>query len=451
MTTSRVGNVSKVMPVSTNGNSKGTSVDATGFQKVWNSRTDRDNYSQITNSNSKSGKNQQSGVSKNSLHNKKIQQTGSATSNQKTEESGATDAQRTQQMLELLQMITQQLLQQLSDTLNVPVQEMQQVMDELGMSSMDLLNQDNLSQLLLHMNGVEDSMTLLTDEQLYQQYQDAMQLRENAADALTDAPWFDENAMQKAETVLYGQTQALRQPDASMQEAKNAEVLENITNGVNVSPLQSEAQEKLTEMSREDTGSRQSGEHNKSDEPVTSNLVLQSMKESAFTQQTEQIAEQSAVQEPDTQDIMRQIMDYMKVQVKPGMSSLEMQLHPANLGMLQIQVASKGGVLTAQFVTQNESVKAALESQMVQLKENFDQQGIQVEAIEVTVQTHQFEQNLEQGRGRQQEQSSQAPRVRRALRLDTLSEMDYTEDMDAEDQLTMEMMEANGTTVDFTA
>ena len=73
---------------------------------------------------------------------------------------------------------------------------------------------------------------------------------------------------------------------------------------------------------------------------------------------------------------MRQIMDYMKVSVKADSSELEMQLHPQSLGTLHIQMASRNGVVTANFIAQNETVKAALESQMVQLKENFAEQGV---------------------------------------------------------------------------
>ena len=53
---------------------------------------------------------------------------------------------------------------------------------------------------------------------------------------------------------------------------------------------------------------------------------------------------------------------------------------------------------------------------MVQLKESFAEQGVKVEAIEVTVQTHSFEQNLEQGRGNQSDQESGAGVSRRRTR-----------------------------------
>ena len=154
----------------------------------------------------------------------------------------------------------------------------------------------------------------------------------------------------------------------------------------------------------------------------------------------------------EQQNAYKQIMDYMKVSVKADSSDLEMQLHPQSLGTLHIQVASKNGVVTANFITQNETVKAALESQMVQLKESFAEQGVKVEAIEVTVQTHPFEQNLEQGRGNQSDQESGAGVSRRRTRRINLNTA-FAEDepQTEEDRIAADIMSANGNTVDFTA
>ena len=176
---------------------------------------------------------------------------------------------------------------------------------------------------------------------------------------------------------------------------------------------------------------------------------MDSLKETmAEVQQTENL---SASQEVDTQDIMRQIMDYMKVQLKPETTSLEMQLHPANLGTLQIQMVTKGGSLTASFITQNEAVKAALESQMVQLQQSFEEQGIKVNSIEVTVQPHAFEQNLEQGRENRSGQNQPGRGRNRRINLDALQDEAELESLTAEEQLAAEMLRAGGNTVDYTA
>ena len=150
-----------------------------------------------------------------------------------------------------------------------------------------------------------------------------------------------------------------------------------------------------------------------------------------------------------SQEIMDQILDYMKIQLKPEMDQLEMQLHPASLGTLKIHLVSKGGEVTAQFQVQNETVKAALEGQMIQLKEQFAEQGVKVEAIEVSVQTRQYEQNPEQDRNNESRsrESSGRGRVRRINLMEEINGEEPSE----EDLLARDMMERNGNTVDYTA
>ena len=123
-------------------------------------------------------------------------------------------------------------------------------------------------------------------------------------------------------------------------------------------PVQNTQEEKT-----KDSGNR----HESQTAGQQGNLLLQNLKEENFLSGLQQASQTEGTQTTDTQDIMRQIMDYMKVSVKADSSDLEMQLHPQSLGTLHVQVASKNGVVTANFITQNETVKAALESQMVQL------------------------------------------------------------------------------------
>ena len=159
----------------------------------------------------------------------------------------------------------------------------------------------------------------------------------------------------------------------------------------------------------------------------------------------------SQTMDADTQNIMRQILDYMKVQIRPETTSLEMQLHPASLGTLQIQLASKGGAVTAQFIAENEAVKAALENQMIQLRENFEEQGIRVEAIEVSVQTGRFEQSYEEQERNGEERQTSRARTGRRLRLDARTALEQTADLTDDERLAADLMAANGGTVDYMA
>ena len=345
-----------------------------------------------------------------------------------------------------------ELIEQVADTFGISVEAVQELMADMNLQPADLLQPENLSNLLLEAGGAQDSLSLLTNEQLYSDYQMLMEQGQAALETVSEETGIPpQQILQMAEETRVSEVLETEEPDTRF-------AVEDDGNETFVQQAGTDAAEDVQPLrnAQESTGgrdardARQDGEGKSGD--TGGNLTLQLLRSDAFQPQAEAVKETASPWDVDTQDMMRQIMDYMRLQVKPDMSSLEMQLHPANLGTLQIQVASRGGVLTASFVTQNEAVKAALESQMVQLKENFAEQGVKVEAIEVTVQTHQFEQNLEQGRGRQPQETAEGKRPRtRRITLGGADGTDIPEELESEDRIAAEMMAANGGTVDFTA
>lgn len=70
---------------------------------------------------------------------------------------------------------------------------------------------------------------------------------------------------------------------------------------------------------------------------------------------------------------------------------MEMQLNPENLGKVYVNISSKEGVIHAQLAASNEAVRAALETQVADLRQNLNQAGVKVDAVEVTVASHEFE------------------------------------------------------------
>lgn len=335
--------------------------------------------------------------------------------------------------------------------------ELKAAMDTLGMDSLDVLDARQLGNLVLEVSQLSDTSQLLTDENLYTRFQQVMDsLGEVMADCSQTLQMEPE---QVVETVKLLQTEPVKTVEAEAEPVIAVETL-NVTKEegqpvkteepVQISETVQTVSEEpaTTQKTREEAGNRN---HDSQTESNTGNgfSMLDSLKETmAEVQQTENL---SASRKVDTQDIMRQIMDYMKVQLKPETTSLEMQLHPANLGTLQIQMVTKGGSLTASFITQNEAVKAALESQMVQLQQSFEEQGIKVNSIEVTVQPHAFEQNLEQGRGNNSGQNQPGRGRNRRINLDALQDEAELGSLTAEEQLAAEMLRAGGNTVDYTA
>ena len=156
-------------------------------------------------------------------------------------------------------------------------------------------------------------------------------------------------------------------------------------------------------------------------------------------------------QSVQTEDIMNQIMDYMRINLKADVQEMELQLHPASLGTVNVQIAAKDGAVTAHFTTQNEAVRAVIETQLIQLKQQFEEQGIKVDAVEVTVAGHEYgHQFSQENEDAAQKQGKSAKNTRR-INLDEIDEESDLEEMDDSERIAVEMMQANGNTVDFTA
>ncbi len=66
-----------------------------------------------------------------------------------------------------------------------------------------------------------------------------------------------------------------------------------------------------------------------------------------------------------------------------NLRSVEIRLDPAELGPLEIHIQNRGQENQVQFLSQNASVREALESQMYRLREMFAQQGL--DRVDVTV------------------------------------------------------------------
>lgn len=384
-----------------------------------------------------------------------------------------------EEAMEVLGAAVMELMREIADVFGITPEELQARLQELGMEPMDLLRTENLSGLVLELGGAEDSLALLTDEKLCDGYKAVMEklteVLETVSEKLNVTPeqmnrLLDEVKMPQAGMAAKADREAedvpARAPEIEIVSEK-ADVGSRENAGLHRSDAAVQADpgtQAGTEAQTVQPAVRPETDRNSGRQP--GHEADGGQQGQLFAQQLRQLQPETAPQEAqptaqsaagnaETQNIMRQIMDYMKVQLSAETTSLEMHLHPESLGTLHVQVEAKSGVLTANFITQNEAVKAALESQMAQLQERFEEQGVKVQAIEVTVQPHAFERNLDQGRGRNQGDGEPSKRARvRRINLNGLSGMEDLgglSGVEEEDALAAQMLEASGGTVDYTA
>lgn len=395
---------------------------------------------------------------------------------QKTDQKqvGTQEDVKAEKVVDEAQKAGEELVGKVAEELGVSEEEVLAAMEALGFVMADLLNADNMTELVLTIEG-EDMLALMTDEGLYNSLQNLLTMVSEAVDQIGEkvelspeeleaileqakVPEMEENPETVPEDGKRPQMPE-GQEDYTVTVERNGETVKvsvevdgsSQTESTEVTGLKPEAvQEETTADSGKGDGSKKEGSSQKENaqEMTHGNMLLESLLNKGGAVKSEAVFENAMAQNTaDTQNIMNQIMDYMRVQVKADMTQMELQLNPASLGTVNINITSKAGVITAQFLTQNETVKAAIESQIVQLKNSFEEQGLKVEAVEVTVASHSFERNLNgDGNGQQQMQDGKKKGNRKVnLNGPAMEEEPATEEEEPA------IMGMEGSTVSFTA
>ena len=383
----------------------------------------------------------------------------------KTEEKAGTNeadtetkAQETQEVseditenAEVLERAGGEMAAALAAQMGIPQEVVAEAMDKLGMTEVSLLDPENLKELMVELTEGADDMSLLTDETFYQSVTEALGTLEDITKELQEetgmTPEQLKTAVAEAEKMLKEVPEKAEEVQGtSGQNVQEAEKDRSVPKFMTPKPEATENARTEAPMPKETPKQESAGKDSES-------LF---MGNSYQTQSSEQVAQvhveevRSAFSLVDTQQIMDQILDYMKVSVKPEMTSLEMQLHPESLGTLHIQITNKEGAMTAQFIAQSESVRAALESQVMELKENLEQQGVKVEAVEVTIAQYSLDRNPDGSDTASGQQQQRGRKGSRNLNLGELN-LEEEEDLTEEERLTAEMMQSAGNTVNYTA
>jgi len=332
----------------------------------------------------------------------------------------------------------QQVREAVMEILQITPEELDQLIakysDQNGeISTVDLLQPGTLKQLVLVNSGKEDLFSVLTDENLA----DTMKQLVQAVDQIkvgADLPF----TMKQIQSILEQTKAQSAAVDSFVQQTtdnsttilnevdKNGQVVSQDIMG-NKEQAKAETsliKEHLTSttklpISNESSAQTQADtkkDDNRNLETTDSfqtfmDKMVQATQTTQTTQTTQVDFSGNLVQVTELRDIANQIIEHIKVVVKPEQTSMELQLNPEQLGKVNLNIQSKNGVMTAQFIVQNESCKEAIEGQLHTLRETLNQQGIKVDSIEVTVSANAFEQSAGADQDNQpEEQKNQSGR-----------------------------------------
>ncbi len=306
----------------------------------------------------------------------------------------------------------------IKEELDVSDEDIAKAMEVLGITDNDLLSVVKVTELVSALTGA-DSITLITDDDMSGKLTSVLDAVNTAQEDIADMLNTDVD-----DAVLVVRTDAVVKKDTDETVVKNTD--SSITDNRSVSETESlsdvlaakviaQGSSKNEESTGEHTGEQN---HNTQSYGGVADSIIQSMKDSfadIVTEDTSRVSEA---------DIVNQVIDQIKLSSGRELTSIEVMLNPERLGSVHVTVTAKNGILSAQIAAQNEQVKTALENQVTALKENFQNQGIKVEAVEITVMTHQFEAGQNFGQNESERKQSEQ-KINKKLNLS-----DYMDDED---------------------
>ena len=413
------------------------------------------------------------------------------------QETESLDEEKIKDLAEEISEITNQIVDKIKSEFEVTDEEIEEAMEVLGLTIADLIKPAELRNLLMELTGTSDSIELLTNVELYDSVKEVTDFASNLfTEVAKDFSLSTEQLTEMINTESF--EEALNEVDVSVKtnEAEteaDAEVVSEVTvdkttdaalafensdkaNANETKPVESNNSNESEEVPI-DTEKKAPDKIEKPESFTQSSLMndeamnersenrksfnFDSSKNQEFTfNQTQAVTNQtvntvgdivetvtSYTTGADTDNIMRQVTDYVKVHISDDVTKMEIELHPASLGTVNMQINSQNGQITAHLTVQNELVKSVLETQMIKLQETFDEQGTKVSAIEVTVAEYSLNSQSDNNYSEERNGRNYGSK-KKGINLNEIGSLD---ELDEEEQLEAKVMEMNGSSVNYTA
>ena len=413
------------------------------------------------------------------------------------QETESLDEEKIKDLAEEISEITNQIVDKIKSEFEVTDEEIEEAMEVLGLTIADLTKPTELRNLLMELTGTSDSIELLTNVELYDSVKEVTDFASNLfTEVAKDFSLSTEQLTEMINTESF--EEALNEVDVSVtsNEAEteaDAEVVSEVTvdkttdaalafensdkaNANETKPVESNNSNESEEVPI-DTEKKAPDKIEKPESFAQSNLMndeamnvrSENRKNFNFDNsnnqdlslgQTGTVTNQtvntvgdivetvtSYTTGTDTDNIMRQVTDYVKVHISEDVTKMEIELHPASLGTVNMQINSQNGQITAHLTVQNELVKSVLETQMIKLQETFDEQGTKVSAIEVTVAEYSLNSQSDNNYSEERNGRNYGSK-KKGINLNEIGSLD---ELDEEEQLEAKVMEMNGSSVNYTA
>ena len=325
----------------------------------------------------------------------------------------------------------------IKEEFNVSDEDIKVAMELLGLTALDLLSTAKVAELIEQLTGT-DALTLITNEDMMQSFNNIINVVDEANADIAGMLGVKTEEVgivlgQNDIAPVVNSEDTAKQDNVKEADAKNAD--DNINQTVDNQESLSEVLAKKITTESDGKAKNNMSESNEANNKVTYADVADNM----ISIITEDI---STVKEAD---IVNQVIDSVKLMASRELTSMEVMLNPEHLGSVHITVTARNGIVSAQIAAQNEQVKTALENQMVTLREQFESQGLKVDAVEITVMAHSFEAGQNFGQSESERKQGES-KVHRKLDLSSFDD-ELEEDLES----TAPAPKAEGSSVEYLA
>ena len=333
----------------------------------------------------------------------------------------------------------------IKEEFDVSDEDIKAAMELLGLTALDLLSTAKVAKLIEQLTGT-DALTLITNEDMMQSFNNIINVVDDANADIADMLGVKTEEVgivleQNNIVPVVNSEDTAKQADGKEADTKNAD--DNINQTVDNQESLSEVLAKKITTESDGKAKNNMSESNEANNKVTYADVADNMISNITDTFADIITEGiSTVKEAD---IVNQVIDSVKLMASRELTSMEVMLNPEHLGSVHITVTARNGIVSAQIAAQNEQVKTALENQMVTLREQFESQGLKVDAVEITVMAHSFEAGQNFGQSESERKQGES-KVHRKLDLSSFDD-EVEEDLES----TAPAPKAEGSSVEYLA
>lgn len=309
--------------------------------------------------------------------------------------------------------IGEEFIEELADKLNISVKEIKDLLDELNMSIFDLLDANNFNNFMQNLLQVENPVDIITSDELQSVYNLSSDIVEKYKKIL------DESVNLPVESAT--NTIELNQEENITDDIKETLSDKFIANENSESPDKVTEQKESPLVEIKNTAKQNNSQFKGNSEQNQNETLLTQDTNQNFnyvnTYNYQQFQQQATVDDivsnisnasstKDVHQIINQIVDKIKVDIKPDVSEMKLLLKPDTLGELSLKITTQNNIVTAQFVAESQQVKEVLQANFNNLKDTLQQLGLIIDEISVSVgqqnseSRQQFEQNQQKSKHR---------------------------------------------------